>query len=125
MRLWNSPRVLDEEARRHVEHSLSDDLADIPAHYLARSRDHFWVVDIFKEGMGVVQVQERSDYEAKLRRMSVSSSARRQGIGMQLLTTVDEFCLEKGFRRITLSTATMLGPAMAMDASNGYRLVKE
>ena len=73
----------------------------------------------------MVRVQERSDYEAKLRRMSVSASERRQGIGMQLLTTVDEFCLEKGFRRITLSTATMLGPAMAMYASNGYKLVKE
>ena len=33
----------EDEARRYVDHSLADDLLDIPAHYLARPRDHFWV----------------------------------------------------------------------------------
>lgn len=116
---------VEDEARRYVDSSLADDLADIPTHYLSRSRDHFWVVETAAGVMGMVGIQERSGEEAELRRMSVSSAARRQGIGRSLLKTVDDFCLEKGYRRITLSTVTMLAPAMAMYANNGYRMVKE
>lgn len=117
--------VVEDEARRYVEHSLADDLADIPAHYLDRPRNHFWVVGTGVDVLGMVGVQERSEDEAELRRMSVSSAARRQGIGRKLLATVDEFCRWKGYRRISLSTVTMLQPAMAMYANNGYKLVKE
>ena len=116
---------VEDEARRYVDHSLADDLADIPAHYLGRLRDHFWVVETGVGVMGMVGVQERSEDEAELRRMSVSSAARRQGIGRKLLETVDEFCRDKGYRRISLSTVTMLQPAMAMYANNGYKLVRE
>ena len=117
--------VVEDEARRYVEHSLADDLADIPAHYLDRPRNHFWVVGTGVDVLGMVGVQERSEDEAELRRMSVSSAVRRQGIGRKLLETVDEFCREKGYRRISLSTVTMLQPAMAMYANNGYWLVGE
>ena len=116
---------VEDEARRYVDHSLSDDLADIPARYLGRLRDHFWVVETGAGVMGMIGVQERSEDEAALRRMSVASAVRRQGIGRKFLETVDEFCREKGYRRISLSTVTMLQPAMAMYANNGYWLVGE
>jgi len=113
------------QARRYVDQSLVDDLADISTNYLSHPRDHFWVAETGAGVVGMVGVQERSDDEAEMRRMSVSSSARRQGIGRQLLETVGAFCLENRYRRISLSTVTMLAPAMSMYANNGYRLVKE
>lgn len=117
---------LQTEVRRYVDHSLKADLADIPGHYLAHARGNFWVAETGGSVVGMVGIQptERED-EAELRRMSVSSSVRRQGIGRRLLETTEDFCRETGYRRICLSTVHILGPALAMYRSFGYTAVKE
>jgi GNAT superfamily N-acetyltransferase len=110
---------------RYIQQSLDDDLADIDLHYLASPDDYFWVADIDGAVKGMVGVQRRSDEEAELRRMSVASDARRQGIGLGLLETVEAFCREKGHRRIALTTVTFLVAAIPMYERFGFRLVGE
>jgi|GEM_PF-309735 GNAT superfamily N-acetyltransferase len=126
----------EREVRRYVENSLKDDMADIPAHYLSQERGNFWVAESVGtsvgtmvgkgEIVGIVGIQQMDAVDdAELRRMSVSSSARRQGIGRRLLETTEEFCREKGYHRICLSTVDLLAPALEMYRKYGYTTVKE
>ena len=114
---------LEEEIRIYIQHSLSDDLSDIPGHYLNTPSNNFWVAESAGQIKGMVGIQYRSDDEAELRRMSVASDTRRQGIGRRLLETVETFCREQGYQRIQLTTATQLQPAIAMYQRWGYSLI--
>ncbi len=109
----------------YVERSLADDLADISLNYLQSPGDHFWVAEVEGQIKGMVGIQRRDDTEAELRRMSVASDARRQGIGRALLETTDSFCREQGYQQIRLTTVTLLQPAIAMYIRFGYRLTGE
>ncbi len=109
----------------YVESSLADDLSDISFHYLRSPGDHFWVVEIEGQIKGMVGIQRRDEREAELRRMSVASDARRQGIGRALLETTESFCREQGYQQIRLTTVTLLQPAIAMYKRFGYRLTGE
>lgn len=112
---------VEDAVRRYVNHALNDDLADIPKHYLSHPRGKFWVVESGGLVVGTVGIQPTDkEEEAELRRMSVSSSMRRQGIGRRLLETTEEFCRGKGYHRIMLSTVDILQPALAMYLRNGY-----
>ena len=114
------PQVSD-----YVRESLNDDLADIQANYLDPPGSCFWVAVVDGEIKGMVGIQYRSDEEAELRRMSVASDARRQGIGRQLLETVEDFCRKWGYARIRLTTHMMLKPAIALYRKNGYCMVAD
>ena len=120
---------VEQEVRGYVDSSLKADLADITGHYLSHLRSNFWVVESRGPAVaivGIVGIQSTDlSEEAELRRMSVSSSARRQGIGRSLLETTEDFCREKGYRRICLSSVDILQPALAMYLRFGYRTVKE
>ncbi len=109
----------------YVQSSLADDLADICFHYLRSPGDHFWVAEVEGQIKGMVGIQRRDEREAELRRMSVASDARRQGIGRALLETTESFCREQGYRQIRLTTVTLLQPAIAMYIRFGYRLTGE
>ena len=69
-----------------------------------------------------IQASDKED-EAELRRMTVSMTVRRQGVGRCLLRTTEEFCRSRGYKRIILSTVDFLKPALAMYHNNGYKLV--
>ena len=115
----------EREVGGYVQESLNDDLADIDASYMDDPANHFWVADEDGEIKGMVGVQWRSDEEAELRRMSVASTARRQGVGLMLLETVEAFCRDRGHQRIQLTTVTLLTPAIAMYRRFGFRLTGE
>lgn len=115
----------EREVGGYVQESLSDDLADINASYMDDPANHFWVADEDGVVKGMVGVQWRSDEEAELRRMSVASTARRQGVGLMLLETVEGFCRDRGHRRIILTTVTLLEPAIAMYRRFGFQLTGE
>ncbi|PKB78905.1 MAG: hypothetical protein BZY88_16095 [SAR202 cluster bacterium Io17-Chloro-G9] len=115
----------DREVGRYIQESLNDDLADINANYMIDPANHFWVADVDGEVKGMVGVQWRSSVEAELRRMSVASDARRQGIGLRLLETVEGFCRDRNHLRIVLSTVTLLEPAIAMYQRFGFHLTRE
>jgi ribosomal protein S18 acetylase RimI-like enzyme len=115
----------EDLVRRYVDHSLQDDLSDIPGQYLSHSRGNFWVADLNGSVVGIVGIQPRElEQEAELRRMSVSSSVRRQGIGRRLLETTDEFCRANGYSRIILSSVEILKPALEMYRRFGYETMK-
>ena len=121
----------EEGVRRYVDHALEDDMADIPAHYQSGPRSNFWVAESDSPSagvvgiVGIVGIQPRElEEEAELRRMSVSSAVRRQGVGRQLLDTTEEFCRSKGYLRIGLSTVDILKPALLMYQNYGYILEK-
>ncbi|MDA0265245.1 MAG: GNAT family N-acetyltransferase [Chloroflexi bacterium] len=117
---------VEEGVRRYVDQALKDDMADIAAHYQAHARGNFWVVESQDSVVGIVGIQPTDrEEEAELRRMSVSSTVRRQGVGRRLLEKTEEFCRSQGYRRIVLSTVDLLQPALAMYQNNGYTLVKE
>ena len=116
---------MEGEVQAYIHRSLADDLADIPRHYLAQPGSHFWVAEVAGQVKGMVGVQRRSESEGELRRMSVAGDARRQGIGGRLLATVETFCREQGYRRVSLSTVTQLQPAIAMYRRAGFQLVQE
>jgi ribosomal protein S18 acetylase RimI-like enzyme len=114
-----------EAVAAYVQHSLSDDLADIPQHYLGEPGSHFWVAEADGQVVGMVGIQHRSADEAELRRMSVAAGQRRQGIGGKLLDVAEAFCSQEGYRRVRLTTVSLLQPAIAMYRKHGYRLVGE
>lgn len=116
---------LEAEVEAYICLSLKADLSDIQRHYLAVNGSHFWVAESMREVVGMVGVQRLNREEAELRRMSVASHARRQGIGQRLLETVEGHCLEEGFSRMVLSTVTQLQPAIAMYQKAGFRLDRE
>lgn len=116
---------VEEGVRRYVDHALQDDMADIPAHYQSDPRSNFWVAVSSGLVAGIVGIQPtENEEEAELRRMSVSSLVRRQGIGRRLLRTTEDFCREKGYQRILLSTVDILQPALAMYLGDGYTTVR-
>ena len=116
---------IEQGVRRYVDHALKDDMSDIPTYYQAHARGNFWVVEFLDSVVGLVGIQPtEKEEEAELRRMSVSSSARRQGVGRRLLETTEDFCRNQGYRRIVLSTVDILWPALTMYHNNGYTLVK-
>lgn len=115
----------EDRIRGYIQRSLDDDLADIPAHYLNEPGNHFWVIEIDGQLKGIVGIQRRSDEEAELRRMSVASDSRRQGVGWKLLEITEAFCREQGYQRIRLGTASHLHPAIAMYRKFGYQLLEE
>ena len=116
----NSQRV-----QRYIDRALKDDMGDILVHYQAHPRGNFWVVASLDTLLGHVGIQPtEKENEAELRRMSVSPTVRRQGVGRRLLAKTEDFCRSRGYNRIILSTVDFLKPALAMYHNNGYRLVK-
>ncbi len=117
---------IEDGVRRYIAKALKDDLADIPTHYLSLTRGNFWVAEFDESVVGIVGIQPtEQEEEAELRRMSVSSAVRRQGIGRRLMETTEDFCRERGYTRIGLSTVGILQPALAMYRRYGYTTVKE
>jgi GNAT superfamily N-acetyltransferase len=111
--------------REYIRHSLADDLADLSASYLKEPGGHFWVADVDGQIKGMVGIQRRTREEAELRRMSVAAVSRRHGIGGKLLETAEAFCREQGYRRIRLTTVSLLQPAIALYRKHGYHQVGE
>ena len=117
---------VEHDVRKYIDNSLKQDMGDILTHYLSHPRSNFWVSEFDSQVVGIVGIQPTDKvYEAELRRMSVSSLVRRNGIGRRLLETTEDFCREQGYRRIGLSTVDILKPALEMYKSHGYTTVKE
>jgi GNAT superfamily N-acetyltransferase len=113
---------LEEEVRRYIQYSLSNDLADISRHYLRPPGNHFWVAEVDGQIKGIIGIQRRDDGEAELRRMSVAADSRRRGIGGELLKTAEDFCRGQGYQHIHLTTVSHLKPAIALYQKAGYQL---
>ncbi|KAG0024436.1 hypothetical protein BGZ81_007708 [Podila clonocystis] len=126
----------------YIRGSLRDDLADISAYYQADafSKSQFWVACLashpqlvlgcvalddnaahadhlkkkhLEEGRSEESFEKPDPEECELRRMSVHPDYRRLGIGKRLLQTLKVHAVEKGFKRVILSTTTYQVEAIA------------
>lgn len=126
----------------YIRSSMRDDLADISAYYQAdaSSKSQFWVACLashpqlvlgcvalddnaahadhlkkkhLEEGQSEESFKVPDPEECELRRMSVHPDYRRLGIGKRLLQTLKAHAIEKGFKRVTLSTTMFQVEAIA------------
>uniref|UniRef100_A0A8C1MSD9 Si:ch211-81n22.1 n=1 Tax=Cyprinus carpio TaxID=7962 RepID=A0A8C1MSD9_CYPCA len=117
----------------YVRARLNTDMQDIPGYYLSNPDNCFWVAEAEIHGrpqvLGMVAVEGKSDpgSEGKkygeLYRMIVSSSCRRSGLGLQLAKTAEDFCRERRFSKIELSTSSTQKAAVALYFRLGFKLV--
>lgn len=75
--------------------------------------------------VGAVALFQRGEQHFELARMAVDPDYRRRGIGRALALFALEKGLERGARRITLLSNTVLEPAIALYRSLGFRAVRE
>ncbi|XP_042352176.1 N-acetyltransferase 8-like [Plectropomus leopardus] len=110
-----------------VKERLRTDMQDIPANYLSRPDDCFWVAEAEVDGraqiMGMVAVvakQSGKERHAELFRMIISPSYRRMGLGFRLAQTVVDFCKERGFSNVVLETSSTQVAAVALYEKLGF-----
>ncbi|XP_055068146.2 probable N-acetyltransferase camello [Misgurnus anguillicaudatus] len=115
----------------YVRNRLRTDMKDIPGYYLRNPDNCFWVAEAEIDGrrwiLGMVAVEAKNDGDGKkhgkLLRMSVLSTCRRAGLGKQLAKTFEDFCKERGFTKIILSTSSTQRAAVAFYYKMGFKLV--
>lgn len=126
-------------ARAYVRKSLSDDMLDPVSRYVESSHGgSFWVAyDTGQQRVvgtvGLEPPSENSDPESpwsaadgdvELRRMSVASTHRGQGLSKRLFLALLEHAKSNQFSRIVLSTSEMQGAACKLYPKLGFQTVK-
>lgn len=117
----------------YVRARLNTDMQDIPGYYLSNPDNCFWVAEAEMSGrhqiLGMVAVEGKNDPGSdgknygELYRMIVSSTCRRTGLGRQLAQTAEDFCRERGFSKIKLSTSSTQRAAVALYFKLGFKLI--
>jgi DNA-binding MarR family transcriptional regulator/GNAT superfamily N-acetyltransferase len=103
--------------------------ADFLDHFDPR-RERGWIAERDGENLGCVflvqaPAAEYGDDVAKLRMLLVEPAARGLGLGKRLVDECERFARDKGYRKITLWTNSVLTAARAIYQKAGYRLVKQ
>ncbi|TYZ59235.1 hypothetical protein PybrP1_010855 [[Pythium] brassicae (nom. inval.)] len=114
-----------------IQKSLRDDLEKIEQVYLALG-GNFWVATVAGDAngdgkekvVGMVALEKKADGEGKLRRMSVSSEYRRFGLGRCLVALLEAWAKENAFKRVELSTGSIMPNALRFYPSVGYAYVR-
>jgi len=119
-----SPAELRDAFDAYIERALADEIDRIEVYYPEHG-GAFWVVTLRGGLVGMFGLERASDDAMELRRMYVDPSARRLGIGRQMLLYAEAECRRRGFKRLELSTAEIQTEAIALYRSCGYRLVRE
>lgn len=70
--------------------------------------------------MGCVALEQKSDVQAELRRMSVHTHWQRHGIGSMLGQELLTYARDVGFQEVFLTTSTVQEPARRMYARLGW-----
>lgn len=117
----------------YVRARLNTDMQDIPGYYLSNPDNCFWVAETEMNGrpqiLGMVAVEGKNDPGSdgkkygEVYRMIVSSSCRRAGLGKRLANTAEDFCRERGFSKIELSTTSTQKAAVALYFKLGFKLI--
>ncbi|CAI6058623.1 unnamed protein product [Clonostachys chloroleuca] len=87
--------------------------------------DRIWIAERNDEFIGCVAVcrdQQRKD-TARLRFLIVEPTARGLGLGKQLIQKTIDFAKEKGYRKMVLSTQSILLQAIRLYTAAGFRKI--
>ena len=104
---------------------LEGEILHIPEFYQQKSGSGFWVADLAGVVVGMAGIECLNEVEAEVRRMYVDASYRRRGIGIRLLSHIEDFCIESNYKRVLLSTSELQEAALALYRAQGYTLVCE
>jgi DNA-binding MarR family transcriptional regulator/N-acetylglutamate synthase-like GNAT family acetyltransferase len=103
-------------------------VAEICAQFIRNydaAREHCWVAEIGGEPVGSVFLVKASDEIAKLRLLQVEKQARGLGVGRALVEQCIQGARERGYKRMTLWTQSILVAARGIYQSAGFKCVKE
>jgi ribosomal protein S18 acetylase RimI-like enzyme len=96
-----------------------------PEQLVARwSEGPIWVAADHAAVVGTVSAVPRPD-ELYVRSMAVRPGAQGSGVGRRLLDTVEAFAIERGYRRLALSTTPFLTAAIRLYGRQGFRSAGE
>ncbi|GFH19494.1 uncharacterized protein HaLaN_16448, partial [Haematococcus lacustris] len=93
-----------KELGGYIKHSVQGDLSSISQVY-GTPGSAFWVAELNNTVVGCVALERKTDSEAELRRMSVSTTLHRGGVGMRLAKAVVQHARMAGFAKVRLATA--------------------
>ncbi len=83
-----------------------------------------WVAELDGRIVGDIAVIKKGESSAKLRWFGVDLSLQGLGLGNRLLRTAMDFCREKGYVHLTLSTLDILKPARHLYGKFGFHQTK-
>jgi len=103
-------------------------IASVAAEFVQRfdpRHERCWLAEQDGEIVGCVFLVKQSETVAKLRLLLVEPKARGLGIGARLVDECILFAREKGYRKITLWTNSILPAARHIYREAGFRLVQQ
>ena len=85
-------------------------------------REHCWIAEMNGENVGTVMLVKDSDSVARIRLLLVDPKARGLGLGMRLTEECVKFAREKGYKKVTLWTHSILSAARHCYEKAGFTL---
>lgn len=125
--------VISSQAKAYAEEygwdiSYEALVAEICAQFIKNydaTREHCWIAEAGGEPLGSIFLVNGGDGVAKLRLLLVEKKARGLGVGRALVEQCVSTAREKGYRKMTLWTQSILVAARGIYQAAGFQCVKE